>query len=94
MKTLEIFFDRIGAQRCAPITLVSADAADWITIVVADGCPGTELCLDPFHIVAWATQALDEVRRQVWNAARKSGQNSVAKDLKNAGMPCGRTPAI
>ena len=25
---------------------------------------------DPFHIVAWATQCLDEVRREVWNQAR------------------------
>ena len=27
-------------------------------------------CADPFHVVAWATDALDEVRRQAWNDAR------------------------
>ena len=25
---------------------------------------------DPFHIVKWATEALDEVRRGAWNDAR------------------------
>jgi transposase len=49
MKTLEIFFDRLGAERCAQITLVSADAAEWIAAVVADRCPNAELCLDPFY---------------------------------------------
>src|SRR5664280_2304824 len=77
--TLAKFFDSLGVQRCAQITLVSADAAEWIATVVAARCPNPELCLDPFHIVAWATKALDEVRREVWNAARKGGQKTLAK---------------
>ena len=91
-KTLEKFFDRLGPQRSAAITLVSADAADWIAVVVADRCPTAELCLDPFHIVAWATNALDEVRREVWNAARKGGQNTLAKDVKNARFALWKNP--
>jgi transposase len=31
-------------------------------------------CADPFHVVKWATVALDEVRQQAWNEARHSGQ--------------------
>lgn len=34
--------------------------------------------------VAWATKALDDVRREVWNAARKQGQHALARDLKGA----------
>jgi transposase len=30
--------------------------------------------LDPFHVVAWATKALDEVRRGVWNELRRTGK--------------------
>ena len=75
-KTLEKFFDRLGEDRCAAITLVSADAAEWISTVVADRCKNAELCLDPFHVVQWATAALDEVRREVWNAARRNGQKA------------------
>ncbi len=92
MKTLEIFFDRLGKERCDQITLVSADAAEWIANVVADRCPNAELCLDPFHIIQWATRALDEVRREVWNTARKSGQKTVAKDLKNSRYALWKNP--
>ena len=82
----------LGAQRCAQITLVSADAAEWIANVVAERCQNAELCLDPFHIVAWATKALDEVRREVWNAARRNGQNAVAKELKGARYALWKNP--
>ncbi|MGH3356166.1 MAG: ISL3 family transposase, partial [Nocardioidaceae bacterium] len=69
--TLERFFDALGEQRCAQITHVSADGADWISAVVARRCPNAVRCADPFHIVKWATEALDDVRRQAWNAARR-----------------------
>lgn len=91
-KTLEKFFDRLGTERCAKITLVSADAAEWIANVVAARCPNAELCMDPFHTVQWATRALDEVRREVWNAARRNGQNAVAKDLKGARYALWKNP--
>ena len=91
-KTLEKFFDKLGKERCAQITLVSADAAEWIANVVADRCKNAELCLDPFHIVQWATRALDEVRREVWNAARKGGQKTLAKDLKGARFALWKNP--
>ena len=68
--TLGRFFDALGEQRCAAITHVSADGADWISAVVAARCPNAVRCADPFHIVKWATEALDDVRRQAWNAAR------------------------
>jgi transposase len=69
--TLERFFDALGEERCAQITHVSADGADWISAVVTRRCPSAVRCADPFHIVKWATEALDDVRRQAWNAARR-----------------------
>ena len=68
--TLEGFFDILGEERCAQITHVSADGADWISTVVAERCENAIRCADPFHVVRWATDALDEVRRQAWNEAR------------------------
>ena len=71
--TLHRFFDALeasGQGRCAQITHVSADQADWISAVVAARCPHAIRCADPFHIVRWATDALDQVRRQAWNQAR------------------------
>ncbi len=54
--------------------------------------PNAELCLDSFHVEAWGTKALDEVRREVWNAARRNGQNAVAKELKNARYDLWKNP--
>jgi transposase len=68
--TLGSFFDLLGQSCCAQITHVSADAADWIADVVAERCPNAVRCADAFHVVTWATEALDEVRREAWNDAR------------------------
>jgi transposase len=90
--TLGRFFDALGPQRSAQLSLVSADAADWIANAVAARCPQAVLCLDPFHIVRWATDALDEVRRQTWNAARRGGQPALARELKGARFALWKNP--
>jgi transposase len=69
-KTLRQFFDALGDERCKAITHVSADGAEWIATVVSKCCPQAVQCADAFHVVAWATDALDQVRRQVWNEVR------------------------
>jgi transposase len=68
--TVGAFFDALGPERTARLTHVSADGADWIAAVVAARAPQAIRCADAFHVVAWATEALDVVRRQAWNAAR------------------------
>jgi transposase len=73
--TLKSFFDLLGEDRCAQITHVSADAADWIAAVVAARCPNAVRCADAFHVVRWATRALDDVRRAAWNDARKHARS-------------------
>jgi transposase len=73
--TLELFFDALGEDRCKPITHVSADGADFIDTIVAERCPGAIRVADPFHIVKWATEALDDVRREAWNDARRQARS-------------------
>jgi transposase len=68
--TLRRFFDDLGPERSAAITHVSADAADWIETVVSERCPAATRCTDPFHVVMWATDALDAVRLRLWREAR------------------------
>jgi transposase len=48
--TLNKFFDALGEERCAQITHVTADAADWIAAVVAARCPNAVQCADPFYV--------------------------------------------
>ncbi len=69
--TLAGFFEVLGPERCAQITHVSADGAEFIDTVVAATCPAAVRVADPFHVVKWATEAVDEVRREAWNEARR-----------------------
>ena len=89
--TLHRFFDLLGPQRCAQITHVSADAADWVARVVNARCPAAVRCADPFHVVSWATDALDVVRRQAWNDARGGRPGPVGSTLRRA-YPRASTP--
>jgi transposase len=91
-KTVERFLDLLGEQRCERIALVSCDMADWITRPIAERCPNAEVCLDPFHVTKLATDALDEIRRAVWNQARKAGQTHLAKELKGARFALWKNP--
>jgi transposase len=96
--TVAQFFDVLGRERTAQLTHVSADGASWISAAVSEKAPQAEQCTDPFHVVQWATEALDDVRRDVWNHARRqpgghkasgrvlktSRAAGDARDLKNA----------
>ena len=67
---LDVFFDELGDDRAQAITHVSADMAEWIARVVARRAPNAIRCADPFHVVAWAIEALDVERRRAWNEAK------------------------
>jgi transposase len=61
--TLRCFFDVLGDERSALLTHISADGAEWIHTVATERAPQAVVCLDAFHVVAWASAALDAVRR-------------------------------
>jgi len=91
-KTLHGFFELLGEERSATISLVSADGAGWIGDVVAERATNATLCIDSFHVVQWCTDALDEVRRDVWNEARKGGMTTHARELKGCRYALWRNP--
>jgi transposase len=91
-KTVERFLDALGEERCKQLELVSADMAAWVAAPISERCPNAELCLDPFHVVMLATDALDEIRREVWNEARQAGQTQTARDLKGARFALWKNP--
>ncbi|KAA5833348.1 ISL3 family transposase [Saccharopolyspora hirsuta] len=88
--TLNRFFDVLGDGRAAEITHVSADAAAWIADTVARRAPNAIRCADPFHVVAWATEALDTERRRAWNDARALAR---IEGKRGAGRPRADSPA-
>jgi transposase len=48
--------------------------------------------VDPFHVIGLATDALDEIRREVWNEARRAGHRALAKELKGARYALWKNP--
>ena len=91
-KTLNAFFDLLGAQGAESIRIVTADGADWIGDVVAERAKNATLCIDSFHVCQWASQALDQVRREVWNHARHNGMRGYAKELKGCRFALWKNP--
>ena len=83
-----IALETSGVGRCAQITHVSADSASWITAAVEKYCPTAVRCADHFHVVSWATEALDAVRRDAWNQARRAGRTRPhRRDDRRPGAP-------
>ena len=76
------FFDALGDERAQNLAFVTCDGAEWIRAVVSERAPGAIICLDTFHLIGWATKALDEVRRAEWNTLRRNGGAAAAKEFK------------
>jgi transposase len=79
--TVEAFFEALGEERAGQLTHVSADGADWIHPVVRAKAPQAELCLDAFHVVKWAGEKLDELRRRLAGELRAAGRGDEAATL-------------
>lgn len=80
----DLFFRRLAEERKASIRVVAGDGARWIDSCVAAHCPNAERVLDGFHIVSWMTGALDQVRRRLWNQARRADDEEVTKRMRGA----------
>lgn len=63
------FYRQLTPEQLSSIRVVTGDGAKWITECVNAFTPGCERCVDPFHVVEWAMEALDEVRREAWREA-------------------------
>jgi transposase len=64
------FFQLLSSEQRASIQCVSADGAKWIASCIEEYCPQAERCVDPFHVVSWATDLLDNFRRQALKEAK------------------------
>jgi len=79
--TVRAFFKALGPDRAKLLTHVSADGAEWIHPVVREHAPQAQLCLDAFHVVKWAGEKLDELRRRTAGELRAAGRGDEAAAL-------------
>jgi len=76
------FFEELTAEQRDNIKYVTADGARWIASCVAEYCPNAKRCIDPFHVVAWANDTVDTVRKQTAKEAKKQIVQEATKDSK------------
>lgn len=69
--TLSAFFDELGPARTLRLEAIGTDMAAWYIEAITARAPAAAVCIDPFHVVALANRALDEVRRAEWNRVRR-----------------------
>ena len=77
-----LFFQALTPEQRASIRLVTGDGARWIDSCVDRWCPNVERVLDGFHIVSWMSDALDKVRKRLWNQARRDGDEKSVKRMR------------
>jgi transposase len=81
--TCDAFFTELGEHQAAQLAAVSTDMGPAYLKSVTTKAPNATVCIDPFHVVALASDALDQVRRQVWNQLRAVDPDK-AKKFKGA----------
>jgi transposase len=83
-KTLDQFFDQLGPERAALIEAVSMDLGPAYLKSVTEHATSAIVCADPFHLVKLVGDALDEVRRDLWQQLRQLPDDRYAKSFKGA----------
>jgi transposase len=68
--TLQAFFDELGDRKHS-IRAVSIDMSGGYEKAIRDNTHA-EICFDPFHVVRLGQRAVDQVRRDEWNAHERS----------------------
>ena len=76
---LSLFLDELTREQRRAIEVVTADGARWIKSLVRRRCPNARWVMDPFHVVEWMNDALDEVRREEWRVAKARAASVVPR---------------
>jgi transposase len=78
------FFRELGKSRSQAIEVISLDMGPGYAKSAREHAPQAIIAIDPFHVVAVANRALDEVRRGYWNELRRLGDSDAARRFKDA----------
>jgi transposase len=72
---LKLLFESLTPEQLDGIEYVVADGARWITRQVEKFCPKAVRCVDPFHVVGWANDTLDSVRKRLSADTKKNASH-------------------
>jgi len=79
--------------RASKLRAVSMDMTGGYAKSVRAHAPQAAIVIDNYHVVALATKALDEVRREYWNELRQAGESDTAKQFKDSRWALLKNPA-
>lgn len=71
---LNQFFEKLTEKQRQSIKHVTADGARWIDASLQKYIPHAVRCIDPFHVVQWLNNMVDEMRIRAWNQTRREVQ--------------------
>ncbi|MBA3430443.1 MAG: transposase [Actinobacteria bacterium] len=69
-ETLKVFYDELGGARKAKLEAVSLDMGKAYEKATTEAVPHAIQCVDPFHVIQLANQAIDQARRWTWKRER------------------------
>jgi transposase len=87
--TLEAFYDELGEAGCQQLQAVSMDLGVAFKRATDTKAPQARQCIDPFHLVALANEAINKARRWAWNLER---QRARTLPRRRPGRPGPDTP--
>jgi len=73
--TLERFYDELGAERTAMLQAVSLDMGTAFAGATARRAPGARQCVDPFHVIKLANEALSRCSK--WAGRSELGRSGL-----------------
>lgn len=68
--TLASFYEALGPERCERLEAVSLDLGRAYQVATDRHAPQAAQCVDPFHVVRLANEAITETRLRAWYRAR------------------------
>jgi transposase len=75
-RVLEAFYDELGEERLRRLEAISLDMGGAYKSATDNKAPHVTQCVDPFHVVKLANEAVDKARREAWNAERRTNASA------------------
>lgn len=89
--TLGLFYDELGESGCAALEAVSMDLGAAFKKATDTHAPQARQCVDPFHLVALANEAINKARRWSWNLERDKAKTP---PRRGRGRPPASSPPV
>ena len=80
--TLKAFFDKLGPEGVARLQTVTMDMAGGYLKALREQAPHVEIVFDRFHVQRLASDALDAVRRALWQQLKGSAGGTAIKKTR------------